>query len=276
MARRTALPGFGPSLILTVSYVFLLVVIPLAGLFAKTSTLSFRQFWSIVLEPRAIATYQLSLGASLVAAVINAVIGLLLAWVLTRYTLPAYRLIDALVDLPFALPTAVAGLTLASIYAPNGWLGRPLQFLGIPLVFSRTGVVIALVFIGLPFVVRTVQPVLEDIDPSIEEAAMVLGASSFRTFRSILLPQIIPALLTGFTLAFARAIGEYGSIIFISGNMPMKTEITPLLIVTKLEEYDYAGATTLAVVLLGISFGLLMLINLLQQRTARRSSSARK
>jgi sulfate transport system permease protein len=276
MSRRTALPGFRLSLILTVGYVLILVVIPLAGLFAKTSTLSFRQFWSIVLEPRAIATYQLSLGASLVAAVINAVIGLLLAWVLTRYTLPAHRLIDALVDLPFALPTAVAGLTLASIYAPNGWLGRPLQFLGIPLVFSRTGVVIALVFIGLPFVVRTVQPVLEDIDPSIEEAAMVLGASSFRTFRSILLPQIIPALLTGFTLAFARAIGEYGSIIFISGNMPMKTEITPLLIVTKLEQYDYAGATTLAVVLLGISFGLLMVINLLQQRTARHSSSARR
>jgi len=276
MARRTALPGFRLSLILTVSYVLLLVVIPLAGLFAKTSVLSFRQFWSIVLEPRAIATYQLSLGASLVAAIINAVIGLLLAWVLTRYTLPAHRLIDALVDLPFALPTAVAGLTLASIYAPNGWLGRPLQFLGIPLVFSRTGVVIALVFIGLPFVVRTVQPVLEDIDPSIEEAAMVLGASPFRTFRSILLPQIIPALLTGFTLAFARAIGEYGSIIFISGNMPMKTEITPLLIVTKLEQYDYAGATTLAVVLLGISFGLLMVINLLQQRTSRHSSSARR
>lgn len=274
MARRTALPGFRLSLILTVSYVLLLVVIPLAGLFAKTSVLSFRQFWSIVLEPRAIATYQLSLGASLVAAIINAVIGLLLAWVLTRYTLPAHRLIDALVDLPFALPTAVAGLTLASIYAPNGWLGRPLQFLGIPLVFSRTGVVIALVFIGLPFVVRTVQPVLEDIDPSIEEAAMVLGASPFRTFRSILLPQIIPALLTGFTLAFARAIGEYGSIIFISGNMPMKTEITPLLIVTKLEQYDYAGATTLAVVLLGISFGLLMVINLLQQRTTRHRSSA--
>ena len=276
MSRRSALPGFTLSLIVTLSYVVLLVVIPLAGLFAKTSTLSFRHFWSIVLEPRAIATYKLSLGTSLVAAVINAVIGLLLAWVLSRYTLPAHRLIDSLIDLPFALPTAVAGLTLASLYAPNGWLGRPLQFLGIPLVFSRTGIVIALVFIGLPFVVRTVQPVLEDIDPSIEEAAMVLGASSFRTFRSILLPQIIPALLTGFTLAFARAIGEYGSIIFISGNMPMKTEITPLLIVTKLEQYDYAGATTLAVVLLCMSFGSLLVINLLQQRTARRSSAAKR
>jgi sulfate transport system permease protein len=276
MKRRSVLPGFRLSLIVTVSYVFLLVVIPLVGLFAKTFTLSFRQFWSIVLEPRALATYELSLGASLIAAVINAAVGLLLAWVLSRYTLPAHRLIDALIDLPFALPTAVAGLTLAAIYAPNGWLGRPLHFLGVPLVFSRTGVVIALVFIGLPFVVRTVQPVLEDIDPSIEEAAMVLGASPFRTFRSILLPQIFPALLTGFTLAFARAIGEYGSIIFISGNMPMKTEITPLLIVTKLEQYDYAGATTLAVVLLGMSFGLLLIINVLQQRTARRSSSTRR
>lgn len=271
MSRRTVLPGFVPSLTITLGYVVLLVVIPLIGLFAKTSTLSLRQFWSIVVEPRAVATYELSLFASLAAAAINVVIGLLLAWVLSRYTLPAHRLIDSLIDLPFALPTAVAGLTLASIYAQNGWLGKPLQFLGVPLVFSRTGVVIALVFIGLPFVVRTVQPVLEDMDPSVEEAAMVLGASSFRTFGSVLLPQLVPALLTGFTLSFARAIGEYGSIIFISGNMPMKTEITPLLIVTKLEQYDYAGATTLAVVLLSISFGLLLVINQLQQRTLRRT-----
>ncbi len=271
MARRTVLPGFGLSLTVTVGYVFLLVVIPIFGLFAKTSTLSLHQFWSIVVEPRAVATYKLSLFASLTAAGINVAVGLLLAWVLSRYTLPAHRLIDALIDLPFALPTAVAGLTLASIYAPNGWLGKPLQFLGVPLVFSRTGVVLALVFIGLPFVVRTVQPVLEDMDPSVEEAAMVLGASSFRTFRSVLFPQIAPALLTGFTLSFARAIGEYGSIIFISGNMPMKTEITPLLIVTKLEQYDYAGATTLAVVLLTISFGLLLVVNQLQQQTLRKS-----
>jgi len=275
MRRRSILPGFAPSLTVTLGYVTLLVVLPLVGLFAKTSTLTFRQFWSIVLEPRAVATYELSLFASLTAAAINAVIGLLLAWVLSRYTLPGHRLIDSLMDLPFALPTAVAGLTLAAVYAPNGWLGKPLQFLGIPLVFSRTGVVIALVFIGLPFVVRTVQPVLEDMDPSIEEAAMVLGASTFRTFRTVLLPQIMPALLTGFTLAFARAIGEYGSIIFISGNMPMKTEITPLLIVTKLEQYDYAGATTLAVVLLSMSFGLLLVVNQLQQRTLRRSSHKR-
>jgi len=272
MARRSVLPGFAPSLTITLGYVVLLVVIPLLGLFAKTSTLGFRQFWSIVVEPRAVATYQLSFFTSLAAAAINGVIGLLLAWVLSRYTLPAHRLIDSLIDLPFALPTAVAGLTLASLYAPNGWLGRPLQFLGVPLVFSRTGVVIALVFIGLPFVVRTVQPVLEDLDPSVEEAAIVLGASSFRTFYSVLLPQVLPALLTGFTLSFARAIGEYGSIIFISGNMPMKTEITPLLIVTKLEQYDYAGATTLALVLLAISFGLLLVINQLQQRALRKSS----
>jgi len=272
MARRSVLPGFAPSLTITLGYVVLLVVIPLLGLFAKTSTLGFRQFWSIVVEPRAVATYQLSFFTSLAAAAINGVIGLLLAWVLSRYTLPAHRLIDSLIDLPFALPTAVAGLTLASLYAPNGWLGRPLQFLGVPLVFSRTGVVIALVFIGLPFVVRTVQPVLEDLDPSVEEAAIVLGASSFRTFYSVLLPQVLPALLTGFTLSFARAIGEYGSIIFISGNMPMKTEITPLLIVTKLEQYDYAGATTLALVLLAISFGLLLVINQLQEFTLRKSS----
>ena len=275
MTRRSILPGFTLSLCVTISYVALLVVLPLSALFAKTCTLSLNQFWSIVTEPRAVATYELSLSTSLTAAAINVIIGLLLAWVLSRYTLPAHRLIDALIDLPFALPTAVAGLTLASIYAPNGWLGKPLQFLGIPLVFSRTGVVIALVFIGLPFVVRTVQPVLEDMDPSIEEAAMVLGASTFRTFRSVLLPQIFPALLTGFTLAFARAIGEYGSIIFISGNMPMKTEITPLLIVTKLEQYDYAGAATLAVVLLSISFGLLLVINQLQHRTLRRGSQKR-
>ena len=272
MARRSVLPGFAPSLTITLGYVVLLVVIPLLGLFAKTSTLGFRQFWSIVVEPRAVATYQLSFFTSLAAAAINGVIGLLLAWVLSRYTFPAHRLIDSLIDLPFALPTAVAGLTLASLYAPNGWLGRPLQFLGVPLVFSRTGVVIALVFIGLPFVVRTVQPVLEDLDPSVEEAAMVLGASSFRTFYSVVLPQVLPALLTGFTLSFARAIGEYGSIIFISGNMPMKTEITPLLIVTKLEQYDYAGATTLALVLLAISFGLLLVINQLQQRALCKSS----
>jgi len=270
MSHRSVLPGFTLSLVVTLGYVALLVVVPLGGLFAKASTLSFRQFWTIVLDPRAIATYELSLGASLIAAGINAVIGLLLAWVLSRYTLPAHRLIDALIDLPFALPTAVAGLTLASIFANNGWLGKPLQFLGTPLVFSRVGIVIVLVFIGLPFVVRTVQPVLQDMDPSIEEAAAVLGASPFRTFRSVLLPQIFPALLTGFTLAFARAIGEYGSVIFISGNMPMKTEITPLLIVTKLEQYDYAGATALAVVLLSLSFGLLLIINLLQQRSARR------
>ncbi len=276
MERRSVLPGFKSSLIITLGYVVLLVVIPLGGLFARASSLSFRQFWTIVLDPRAIATYELSLGASLIAACINAVIGLLLAWVLCRYTLPAHRLIDSLVDLPFALPTAVAGPTPASIFAANGWLGRPLQFLGTPLVFSRTGIVIALVFIGLPFVVRTVQPVLEDIDPSIEEAAAVLGASPFRTFRSVLLPQIFPALLTGFTLAFARAIGEYGSVIFISGNMPMKTEITPLLIVTKLEQYDYAGATALAIVLLAMSFGLLLLINLLQQRSARRRGAPGK
>ena len=272
MARRSVVPVFAPSLTITLGYVVLLVVIPLLGLFAKTSTLGVRQFWSIVVEPRAVATYQLSFFTSLAAAAINGVIGLLLAWVLSRYTFPAHRLIDSLIDLPFALPTAVAGLTLASLYAPNGWLGRPLQFLGVPLVFSRTGVVIALVFIGLPFVVRTVQPVLEDLDPSVEEAAIVLGASSFRTFYSVLLPQVLPALLTGFTLSFARAIGEYGSIIFISGNMPMKTEITPLLIVTKLEQYDYAGATTLALVLLAISFGLLLVINQLQQRALRKSS----
>ncbi|WP_224367591.1 sulfate ABC transporter permease subunit CysT [Hyalangium versicolor] len=269
-ARRRVLPGFGLSLGLSWLYLGLLVLLPLSGLFLKTFTLSWEHFWEAVASPRALAAYRLTFGASAVAALLNAGFGLLVAWVLVRYRFPGKSLVDALVDLPFALPTAVAGLTLTSLYSRNGWYGRHLEAAGIQVAFTSLGVVVALTFIGLPFVVRTVQPVLEDIDADVEEAAASLGATPWQTFTRIIFPTILPALLSGFTLALARAIGEYGSVVFISGNMPMRTEIAPLLIVTRLEQYDYAGATAIAVVMLTVSFVMLLAINLLQRWTQRR------
>lgn len=273
--HNNVLPGFNLSLGYTLLYLSLIVLIPLAAAFIKTTELSLEQFWAAVSAPRVVATYKLSFGASFLAAVINAVFGLLTAWVLTRYTFPGKRLVDALVDLPFALPTAVAGIALTAIYAPNGWIGSLLAPHDIKVAFTPLGVVIALTFIGLPFVVRTVQPVLEDLESETEEAAASLGANRWQTFSRIILPAIWPALLTGFSLAFARAIGEYGSVIFIAGNMPMVSEITPLIIITKLEQYDYAGATAVAVVMLVISFILLFAINGLQWWSARRNSASR-
>jgi sulfate/thiosulfate transport system permease protein len=264
LKQRNILPGFGLALGFVLLYLGLIVLIPLSAAFLKTYTLSWQQFWHLVTAPRALASYRLTFGASLIGALINLVFGLLVAWVLVRYHFPGKRLFDSLVDLPFALPTAVAGIALTTIYSPNGWLGRPLEAIGIHAAYTRLGVVIALTFIGLPFVVRTVQPVLEDLDKELEEAAASLGAGRWQTFVRVLLPTILPAAITGFVLAFARAVGEYGSVIFIAGNMPMRTEITPLLIITKLEEYDYAGGTAIAVVMLVVSFSLLLAINLLQ------------
>ena len=264
LKRRNVLPGFGLAMGFTLLYLSLVVLIPLSGAFLKTATLSWAQFWSTVTEPRVMASYRLTFTTSLIGALINAVFGLLAAWVLVRYHFPGKRIVDALVDLPFALPTAVAGITLTTIFASNGWIGQHLEPLGIKVAFTPLGVVIALTFIGLPFVVRTVQPVLQDLDVEIEEAATSLGANRWQTFTRVILPGVLPALLTGFTLAFARALGEYGSVVFISGNMPMRTEITTLLIITKLEQYDYAGATAIAVVMLVSSFVLLLFINLLQ------------
>ena len=273
--HHNILPGFNLSLGFTILYLSLIVLIPLSAAFIKTSSLSLHEFWIAVASPRVVASYKLTFGASLLAAVINAFFGLLTAWVLTRYTFPGKRVVDALVDLPFALPTAVAGIALTAIYANNGWIGSLLEPHGIKVAFTPLGVVVALTFIGLPFVVRTVQPVLEDLEAETEEAAASLGANRWQTFRKIIFPAIAPALLTGFSLAFARAIGEYGSVIFIAGNMPMVSEITPLIIITKLEQYDYAGATAVAVVMLVISFALLLTINALQwwsnQRNAKSS-----
>jgi sulfate transport system permease protein len=260
------LPGFGLTLGFSLLYLSLIVLIPLAALFVKTASLGWSEFFAAVSTPRALASYRLSFGASLAAAGVNAVSGLVVAWVLVRYRFPGKRLVDALVDLPFALPTAVAGITLTALLAKNGWVGRFVEgSLGIPVAFTPLGVTVALTFIGLPFVVRTLQPVLEDLDPEFEEAAASLGASRWHAFRRVVFPALWPALVTGFTLAFARAVGEYGSVIFIAGNIAMKTEIAPLLIVTKLEQWDYAGATGIAVVLLGISFTLLLAINGLQR-----------
>jgi sulfate transport system permease protein len=271
MARKSlrVLPGFRLTLGYTLLYLSLIVLIPLAGVFVKTSALSWEHFWHIVTAPRALASYRLSFGASFLAALANVFFGILVAWVLARYHFFGKKIVDALVDLPFALPTAVAGITLTALYAPNGWIGRWLAPLGIQVAFTQLGVFIALMFIGLPFIVRTVQPVLEDLDPEIEEAAASLGANRWQTFWRVILPMLYPALLTGFSLAFARALGEYGSVIFIAGNMPMKTEITPLLIVTKLEQFDCAGATALAVVMLVGSFMVLLAVNLLQWRSSR-------
>jgi len=259
---RSNLPGFGLSLGFAVTYLGLIVLIPLSTIFVKSASLGWHGLWATVTTPRVLASYRLSLLASLAAASISAVFGLIVAWVLTRYDFPFRRLVDALVDLPFALPTAVAGISLTTLYTPNGWLGRLLVPLGIKVAFTQLGIIVALTFIGLPFAVRTLQPVLEDLDLEAEEAAASLGAGRWETFRRVLFPAIRPALTTGFTLAFARAVGEYGSVVFISGNMPMRTEIAPLLIMTKLEQFDYAGAAAVAVMLLLISFGLLVIINL--------------
>lgn len=264
LKQPSVLPGFSLALGFAVFYLSVIVLIPLSGLFVKSSSLSWEQFWNVVTTPRAIASYQLTFGASLVGALINGVFGSIIAWVLVRYHFPGRSIIDALVDLPFALPTAVAGITLTAIYASNGWIGQYLEPFGIKVAFTPLGVLVALTFIGLPFVVRTVQPVLQDLDREAEEAATTLGANRWQTFRAVIVPELWPALFTGIAMAFARAVGEYGSVIFIAGNMPLKSEITPLLIMTKLEQYDYTGATALGVVMLVTSFVLALAINLLQ------------
>ncbi len=278
MSRRfvqpSILPGFSLSLGFTVFYLSLIVLIPLSMLFVKTATLSLSGFWEVVTSARTLAAYRLSFGTALVSALVNAVFGLVVAWVLVRYSFPGKRIVDALVDFPLALPTAVAGIALTELYAPTGWVGRYLALVGIKGAFSPLGITIALTFIGLPFVVRTVQPVLEELDPQLEEAAASLGANRWQTLRKVVFPVIFPSLLTGFTLAFARAIGEYGSVIFIAGNMPMKTEIAPLLIMTKLEQYDYAGATAIAVGMLLISFVLLASGNFLQWHISKKLGKA--
>jgi sulfate transport system permease protein len=270
--RHSVIPGFGLTLGYTLVYLALIVLIPLSALFVRTLELSWVEFWATVTAPRVVASYQLSFGMALLGAAINAVFGFLVAWVLVRYEFPGRRMLDALVDLPFALPTAVAGIALATLYAPNGWFGSVLEPLGLKIAFTPWGVLVALTFIGLPFVVRTLQPVMEDLEVELEEAAASLGASRWQTLRLVILPALLPALMTGFALAFARAVGEYGSVIFIAGNMPMYSEITPLLIIVKLEQYDYAGATALAVVMLLISFALLLFINTLQWWARRRAA----
>ena len=269
--RRRILPGFGISLGLTLAYLGIVVLIPLAATFAKTLGMTWTEFVAAVWSPRVIASYQLTFGASFLAALFNVPCGVVLAWVLVRYEFPGRRFVDALVDLPFALPTAVAGIALTAIYAKNGWIGRWLEPLGVQVAYTSLGIWVALTFIGLPFVVRTVQPILEELEPELEEAAATLGATRYQTIWHVILPALRPAIITGFALAFARAIGEYGSVVFIAGNRPMHTEITPLLIITKLEQYDYRGATALAVVMLLGSFGILLFIQLVQRRTARRA-----
>lgn len=270
LRRHTVLPGFDLALGLTLLYLCLIVLIPLSAAFLRTTELTWPQFVDTVTSPRVVASYKLTFGTSLLAAVVNAFFGLLVAWVLVRYDFFGRRIVDALVDLPFALPTAVAGITLTGLYAGNGWIGQWLEPLGLKVAFTPVGIFVAMTFIGLPFVVRTVQPILEDMASELEEAAATLGASRWQSFSKVVFPILLPALLTGFALAFARALGEYGSIIFIAGNMPMVSEITPLLIITKLEQYDYAGATAIAVVMLVMSFILLLAINGLQAWTRKR------
>ncbi|HEY6395474.1 MAG TPA: sulfate ABC transporter permease subunit CysT [Candidatus Binataceae bacterium] len=267
--KRRVLPGFELAIGYTLVYLALVVLLPLSTIFFKTASLGFPEFWSIVTSARVIAAFRISFGASLIAALVNAVFGIPVAWTLVRYRLPGTEILDAMVDLPFALPTAVAGITLTALCAGNGWIGRWLEPFGIQAAFSRLGIVIALIFIGSPFMIRTIQPVLEDLDREIEEVAATLGASRFQTIARVILPTLAPAALTGFALAFARALGEYGSVVFISGNMPMRTEVVPLLIMTKLEQFDYQGATAIAVVMLSISFTMLLGINALQRLTAR-------
>ncbi|GAA5629591.1 sulfate ABC transporter permease subunit CysT [Acinetobacter vivianii] len=269
--RSRVLPGFGLSLGFTLAYVSLIVLIPLSAVFIKSLGIGWDGLWEILTSERILKSLQLSFSAALIAALVNVVFGLLLAWCLVRYTFPGKRIVDALVDLPFALPTAVAGIALTSLYAPTGWIGQYLSPLGIEVAYTPIGITLALIFIGLPFVVRTVQPVLSDIETELEEAASALGANRWQTITKIILPILFPALLTGFALAFARGVGEYGSVIFIAGNQPYKTEIAPLMIISRLEEYDYAGATTIAVVMLILSFGILFLINLVQAWASRRT-----
>lgn len=267
--HNNVLPGFGPAMGYTLLYLSLIVLIPLSALVFKAAGLSWHDFVATVSAPRVLASYKVTFGAALAAASINALFGVLVAWVLVRYRFPGRKIVDSLVDLPFALPTAVAGITLATVYSGGGWIGRYLEPRGIKVAFTPLGIIVAMTFIGLPFVVRTVQPVIEELDTEIEEASACLGASRWQTFRRVLLPLIAPSVLTGFALAFARAVGEYGSIIFIAGNMPMVSEITPLLIITKLEQYDYQGATAIATVMLVTSFVMLLLINLIQKWSRR-------
>lgn len=264
LKRRSVLPGFGLTMGVSLFYLSLIVLIPLGGLFLKATTTTWSHFWATVTAPQVVASYKLSFGASLAGATINAVFGFVVAWVLVRYSFPGKKMVDALVDLPFALPTAVSGIALTAVYSAEGWIGRWLVPLGIDVAYTRLGVAVALTFIGLPFVVRTLQPALEDLDPELEEAAASLGATRWQAFWRVIVPSVLPAILTGFALAFARGLGEYGSVVFIAGNLPMKTEITPLLIISKLEQFDYAGATAIAVVMLVVSFVLLFLINVLQ------------
>jgi len=268
--RRRVIPGFGLTMGYTVAYLGLFALIPLSTIFLKTAGMGWLNFWTTITSLRVLAAYQLSIGASLIGAAVNVIFGLAVAWSLVRYEFPGKSIIDAIVDIPFALPTSVAGITLTAIYAQNGWIGRLLAPLGIKVAFTPLGVIVALVFIGLPFVVRTVQPVLRDLETELEEASATLGATRFQTFRRVILPALAPALITGFALAFARALGEYGSVVFISGNMPMRTEVVPLLIMTKLEQFDYQGATAIALVMLMLSFSMLFLINLQQSRSALR------
>lgn len=272
LRKRSVLPGFGLTMGFTLMYLGLLVMIPLGGLLLKAATMDWSHFWKTVTAPNVVASFKLSFGASLAAACVNAVFGFIVAWVLVRYTFPGKRLVDAIVDLPFALPTAVSGIALTAVYAESGWIGRWLVPLGVDVAYTRLGVMVALTFIGLPFIVRTLQPALEDLDPEIEEAAASLGAGRWQAFWRVIVPSLLPAILTGFALAFARGLGEYGSVVFIAGNIPMQTEITPLLIITKLEQYDTAGATAIAVVMLVASFVLLLLINMLQWWSRRYAS----
>jgi sulfate/thiosulfate transport system permease protein len=274
LKEKSVLPGFGLALGYTLLYLSLIVLIPFAALFAKTATLTWEDFWGTVTSARVLSSFRLSLLTSLSAAGINAVMGLVVAWVLVRYSFPFKQLVDALVDLPFALPTAVAGIALTTLYAPNGAIGKYLDPWGIQVAYTPLGIIVALTFIGLPFVVRTLQPVLEDLDVEIEEAAASLGSTRLKTLAFVVFPNLLPALLTGFALSFARAFGEYGSVVFISGNMPMKTEISPLLIMTKLEQYDYAGATAIAVVMLLVSFLMLLAINMIGWWSRKRSGAS--
>ncbi len=268
--KPSVIPGFGLTFGFSLAYLALIILIPLSGLAWRSAELGWYDFWAIATDPRVVQSLKLSFGASLLAAAVNVVFGTIVAWVLVRYRFPGRRIVDAMVDLPFALPTAVAGIALTALYSPKGWIGALFAPLGVKIAYTPLGIVIALVFIGLPFVVRTVQPVMEEIDKEVEEAAATLGASRFQTIARVLLPGLAPAIITGFALAFARAVGEYGSVIFIAGNLPFKTEISPLLIVIKLEEYNYAGATAIAAIMLVISFVMLLVINLLQSWSRKR------
>ena len=270
---RNVIPGFGLTMGYTIVYLSLIALIPLSTIFVKTTGMGWHRFWTVIVSPRVVAAYELSIGASLAGAIINSIFGFMVAWTLVRYRFPAKSIVDSLVDLPFALPTSVAGITLTAIYAENGWIGRLLKPLGMKVAFTPLGVIVALTFIGLPFVVRTVQPVLQDLERELEEAAATLGASRLQTFRRVIAPALMPAVITGCALAFARALGEYGSVVFISGNMPMHTEVLPLLIMAKLEQFDYQGATAIALVMLVVSFAMLFLINLLQRWSAVRHAA---